>query len=43
VPNHFLEHYSPKEKMLMGVFWHFVFLDLSKSGKLSEIKPTLTA
>jgi hypothetical protein len=42
VPNHYPEHYPPKEKMLMLVIRH-LFPDLSQSGTLSEIKPLLRA
>ena len=40
MPNHYPEHYPPKEKMLRVVIWQlFFFRDLSQNQKLSDIKP----
>ena len=41
LPNHFSEHYPPKEKMLMKVIWHLFRRFELLSEKLSEIKPSL--
>ena len=40
-PNHYSEHYPPKEKMLRIVIWNIVLGDLSQYEKLPEIKPLL--